>query len=119
MQDDKVWLCHSQDVYAEDLVHRMPADASTMSPIEKAFEGLASRWVEAEACSGAAASPDLGCTSPDVEVQEVNASGASGTSFTRVMIGNVTLEVLRQIANDPGGRELCRYVENQPRTHIC
>ena len=97
----------------------MPADASTMSPIEKAFEGLASRWVEAEACSGAAASPDLGCTSPDVEVQEVDAPGASGASFTRVMIGSVRPEVLRQIADDPGGRELCRYGENQPRTHIC
>ncbi len=81
-----------------------------MSHIEKAFEGLASKWVEAEACSGKAVSPDLGCTSPDVEVQEDNASGASGLSFTRVMIGNVRPEVLQQIANDPGGRELCRCV---------
>ncbi len=60
--------CWLQDVYAEDLVHRMPGDTSTMAPLERAFEHLAAQWVEAETCSGAAASPDL---EPDhyVEVQ--------------------------------------------------
>ena len=51
--------CWLQDVYAEDLVHRMPGDTSTMAPLERAFEHLAAQWVEAETCSGAAASPDL------------------------------------------------------------
>lgn len=97
-----------QDVYSEDLVHRMPADTSTMLPIEKAFEGLATLWVEAEACSGAAACPDMD-PDHDVEVQEADPAGAGGSSFTRVMIGNVKQEVLSQIDKDHNGQQLCRY----------
>ncbi len=55
-------------MYAEDLVHRMPGDISTMAPMEKAFEHLAAQWVEAETCSGVAASPDRD-PECDVEIQ--------------------------------------------------
>ena len=44
----------------------MPGDVSTMAPMEKAFEHLAAQWVEAETCSGVAASPDL---DPECEVE--------------------------------------------------
>ena len=82
------WHC-TQDVYAEDLVHRSPGDASTLTPIETAFEPLAQSWVAAETDTGAA-------------------EGAGGSSFTRVMIGQVKPNILRQIADEPGMQQLCR-----------
>ena len=110
-----------QDVYVEELVTRSPADPSTVSAIEKAFEDRAREWVEAEAHSGAQACPDMGpVDSPDdsvgqdADVQEVNppggsSSGSSGAaSFTRVMIGNVKPKVLSQIVGDRDGHQLCR-----------
>lgn len=39
-----------QDVYAEDLVHRLPGDTSTLASMERGpFEALARSWVAAEA----------------------------------------------------------------------
>ena len=41
-----------QDVYAEDLVHRAPGDASTLAPMEAAFGPLAHAWLAAETGAG-------------------------------------------------------------------
>ena len=92
-------------------MHRMPADTSTMSSIEKAFEPLARGWVEAEAHSDARACPDAGpIRDQEMEVLEVDPPGSTevGSSFTPVLIGNVKPEVLRQIAEDLDGLQLCR-----------
>lgn len=78
----------TQDVYAEDLVHRSPGDASTLTPIETAFQPLVQSWVAAEVDAGA--------------------EEAGGSSFTRVMIGQVKPNVLCQIADEPGMQQLCR-----------
>ena len=95
-----------QDVYAEDLVHRLPADPSTLSPLEKEFEGLTRSWVDAEAHSGARTCPDVLGRGQEDEVIDLSSGGSF--SFTRVMIGNVKPGVLKEIAEDFGGQELCR-----------
>ena len=41
-------------------------------------------------------------------VQEAHPKDAGGSSFTRVMIGNVRPDVLSQIHMDDEGRQLCR-----------
>lgn len=91
----------------EDLVHREPADDSTMSSMEKAFEGLAAQWVKAEACIGSEACPDL--MPNHVEAQEAGSSGNGNSSFTRVMIGDVKKEWLSQVTQDVDGQKICRY----------
>lgn len=76
----------------EDMVHRNPADASTLSPMEQPFS-VARSWVAAE--EGGEASG-----------QGTEAGG--GPSFTRVVIGDLKPDVLRQIMDDEQGTHICQ-----------
>ena len=78
-----------QDVYAEDLVHRSPGDASTLAAVESGFEPLATSWVEIEAMAD-------------------SAEDVAGKSFTRVLIGQVKPNILRQIADQWAMKQLRR-----------
>ncbi len=78
-----------QDVYAEDLVHRSPGDASTLTAIESAFQPLTQAWVAAEVDADA--------------VEE-----GIGNSFTRVTIGQLKPTILRQIADEAAMQQLRR-----------
>jgi hypothetical protein len=76
-----------QEVYAEDMVHRNPADASTLSTTEHPFS-VAHAWVAAEG--------------EDVD------EGGAGPTFTRVVIGDLKPDVLRQIMDDEQGTYICQ-----------
>ena len=68
---------HVQDVYAEDLVHRAPGDASTLAPWEAAFDQLSRAWVAAETGDGGQGSlPQAGALQPIPE----EAGSAAGPS---------------------------------------
>lgn len=92
-------------------MHRNPGDASMLAPAEAAFAPLVRSWVAAEpGASAAAPANDGGVTgggdatadpAPDPE-------GAAGGSFTRVVVSSLKPEILRQIADDEGGQQLCR-----------
>jgi hypothetical protein len=77
-----------QEVYVEDMVHRNPADPSTLSPAEQPFS-VARTWVAAED-------------------EEAGAGGGTGPSFTRVVIGDLKPDVLRQIMDDEQGTHICQ-----------
>lgn len=79
-----------QDVYAEDLMHRSPRDASTLAAIESGFEPLAKAWVAAEAMA-------------DTSEEE-----GAGKSFTRVLIGQIKPNILCQIADQSAMKQLRR-----------
>eukprot|EP00887_Chlorella_sp_A99_P005757 scaffold1.g5757.t1 len=73
-----------QDVYVEDMVHRNPGDASTLAPHEQPFAATRA-WVAGEA---------------DVS--------SAGGSFTRVVVGDLKPDVLRQIMDDEKGAVICQ-----------
>jgi len=81
-----------QEVYVEDMVHRNPADPSTLSPAEQPFS-VARAWVAAEGEEAGAA---------------WEAGGGTGPSFTRVVIGDLKPDVLRQIMDDEQGTHICQ-----------
>jgi hypothetical protein len=76
-------------VYAEDMVHRNPADPSTLSPAEQPFSA-AHAWVAAEG--------------------EEGGGGGAGPSFTRVVIGDLKPDVLRQLMDDERGAHVCQVL---------
>ena len=99
----------------EDLLHRNPGNASTLAPAEAAFAPLVAAWVAAEpgarnGASGAAEGPSSA------------ADGEAGGSFTRVVVSSLKPEILRLIADEEGGQQLCRqaptsqYPEPAPKT---
>ena len=87
-----------QAVYEEDLLHRMPGDVSTLGPLERSFP-ITEAWVEAERPS---------------------AGGGAG-SWTRIVIGELKPEVLKQIVDMEGRKQLCRFVSvcMMPTTCVC
>ncbi len=90
----------------EDLLHRNPGNASTLAPAEAAFAPLVKAWVAAE--PGARGSADGAAEAPaDAEGE------AAGSSFTRVVVSSLKPEILRQIADEEGGQQLCRYAPAQ------
>ena len=73
----------AQDVYVEEMVHRNPGDASTLAPMEQPFS-VTRAWVAGEA-------------------EQTGAAGAASSGFTRVVIGDLKPDVLRQIMKDGEG----------------
>ena len=86
----------------EDLLHRNPGNAATLAPAEAAFAPLVKAWVAAEpgARDGAGSAAE-GPAEPEGET--------AGGSFTRVVVSSLKPEILRQIADEEGGQQLCRY----------
>ena len=84
-----------QEVYVEDMVHRNPGDPSTLTAMEQPFS-VARAWVAAEG------EPDGGALG--------GALGGDGTagSFTRVVIGDLKPDVLRQIMDGEQGGHVCQ-----------
>lgn len=77
----------------EDMIHRNPADASTLAPHELPF-AVTHQWVAEEAPGQAA----LG-----------SGTGSSGSgSFTRVVVGDLKPDVLSQIMDDEEGAVICQ-----------
>ena len=113
------WAPTPQDVYVEDLLHRNPGDASTLAPTEAAFAPLVKAWVAAEpgAHGAAARGLALGAAEPGARDGAGGAAegpadpegAAAGGSFTRVVVSSLKPEILRQIADEEGGQQLCRY----------
>ena len=84
---------HLQAVYEEDLVHRMPGDASTLGQFEAGYP-VAKAWIGEEQAR-----------------QESAASDPAQDSFTRVVVGELKPEVLHHIGNASGREQLCRLVK--------
>lgn len=80
----------------EDMVHRNPGDSSTLTAMEQPFS-MARAWVAAEG-------------EPDGGVLDGAPGGADGTgpSFTRVVIGDLKPDVLRQIMDGEQGGHVCQ-----------
>lgn len=87
-------------MYEEDLLHRMPGDASTLSAIEAQFP-VAQAWVAKERHQ-----------SPSQAERVVDSQQAQpppeGHSFTRVIITDLKPEVLEQIADSDRYDQVCR-----------
>ena len=87
-------------MYEEDLVHRMPGDASTLSPIEAQFP-VAQQWVAAERQQ-----------SPSQEERIADSQQAfpspESHSFTRVVVAELKPEVLQQITDIDRYEQVCR-----------
>lgn len=83
----------------EEMIHRNPADPSTLSSAEQPFS-CARTWVAAEG--------------EDAE------AGGTGPSFTRVVISDLKPDVLRQIMADEQGTHICQVgdmaAENEARS---
>jgi hypothetical protein len=76
---------NQEAVYEEDMVHRNPGDTSTLNSMEARFP-VTHNWVH----------------------EEVKLTTASPTSgFTRVIIGDLKPQILRQLADDQGGAKIC------------
>jgi len=75
-----------ESVYEGDMVHRNPGDASTVASMEQPFTA-AKKWVLDETQSG---------------------NSGTESSFTRVIIGNLKMEILEQLSDDIQGTHLCR-----------
>ncbi len=82
-----------QEVYVEDMVHRNPCDPSTLAPMERPF-AVARSWLAGEG-------------EPE-DSEEAGSSSGTGASFTRVVIGDLKLDVLRQIMDDEAGTHICQ-----------
>ncbi|KAL4443930.1 hypothetical protein ABPG75_011667 [Micractinium tetrahymenae] len=81
-----------EEVYVEDMVHRNPADPSTLAPMEQPFAAARS-WVAGEG---------------EAEDGGEGGAGGAGPSFTRVVIGDLKPDVLRQIMDDEAGSHICQ-----------
>ncbi len=86
-------------MYEEDLVHRLPGDASTLSPTEVIFPA-AHEWVANERQPSPSQVAD--------RVADSQQSTAAGHSFTRVVIADLKPEVLQQIADSDRYEQVCR-----------
>lgn len=84
----------AQEVYVEDMVHRNPGDTSTLTAMEQPFS-VARAWVAAEG------EPDGGALGGD-------GTAGTGPSFTRVVIGDLKPDVLRQIMDGEQGGHVCQ-----------
>lgn len=76
---------NQEAVYEEDMVHRNPGDTSTLGTMEARFP-VTHSWVHEEV--------------------KLNAAGPT-SGFTRVMIGDLKPQILRQLADDQGGAKIC------------
>lgn len=90
-----------QSVYEEDLVHRLPGDASTLSPTEAMFPA-AHEWVAGELQQTPAQAADRVADSQELQAVP------SDHSFTRVVIADLKPEVLQQIADSDKYEQVCR-----------
>ncbi|KAK9820414.1 hypothetical protein WJX72_010046 [[Myrmecia] bisecta] len=72
---------NSQAVYEEDILHRCPGSASTITPIEQPF-AMVQDWVAAES---------------EAEV-----------GFTRVVVGQLKPDIMEQIADAEQAQQVCR-----------
>ena len=82
----------------EDMVHRNPGDTSTLTAMEQPFS-VARAWVAAEGePDGGALGGELGGGS----------TAGTGPSFTRVVIGDLKPDVLRQIMDGEQGGHVCQ-----------
>jgi hypothetical protein len=75
-----------QAVYEEDMIHRNPGDASTLSPMETPFSAATQAWMEAE----------------------TDVNNSNSTSFTRVIIGDVKPDILKQMMGGERATTVCR-----------
>ncbi|KAL0055144.1 hypothetical protein WJX82_007626 [Trebouxia sp. C0006] len=91
----------SKSVYEEDLVHRLPGDASTLSPTEGMFPA-AHDWVAGELQQTPAQAADRVADSQQLQ------AAPSDHSFTRVVIADLKPEVLQQIADSDKYEQVCR-----------
>lgn len=76
---------HLQAVYEEDLIHRQAGAASTLNKQEESFP-VTKKWI-----------------------QEEKGSGPVGNSFTRIVIGELKAEILKDLGSAAGREQLCRY----------
>ena len=87
-------------MYEEDLVHRMPGDASTLSANEAHFP-VAHAWVASERQQSPSQADKV------VDSQQAQPQ-LEGHSFTRVIIADLKPEVLEQIADADRYEQVCR-----------
>ena len=73
-----------QAVYEEDLIHRQPGIASTLNKQEEGFP-VSKKWI-----------------------QEEKGSGPTSNSFTRIVIGELKTEILKELGSTTGREQLCR-----------
>ena len=88
-------------MYEEDLVHRLPGDASTLTPTETLFP-TAHEWVASERQQ----SPSQGVDK--VADSQQPPPAVPGHSFTRVVVADLKAEVLEQIADANRYEQVCR-----------
>ena len=71
-----------------------------MSAMEAGFQPLVQSWVAEE-------------TQQQQQQQQHDADGGGARdSFTRVLIGQIKPEVLRQISSDEAGQQICRWLDS-------
>ena len=94
-----------QAVYEGDLVHRLPGDPSTMSPVERTFSKCVD-WVARELQHP----PQSQDPSSQLVAESPQASQAQapGSSFTRVVVADLKPEVLQQISDADRYATVCR-----------
>lgn len=86
------YMVRIQAVYEEDLIHRQPGVAGPLNASEEGFPATR-KWIAEE-------------TICDLE----DGSAASVSSFTRIVIGELKPEILRDLGCAQGREQLCRQV---------
>lgn len=94
-----------QAVYEGDLVHRLPGDPSTMSPVERTFSKCAD-WVARELQQ--LPQPQDPSSQLVAESPQDSQAPPPGSSFTRVVIADLKPEVLQQISDADRYATVCR-----------
>ena len=89
-----------QSVYEEDLVHRIPGDASTLNPVEAQFP-VAKDWVASEL-------QQFPSQEERVADSQQSHPSSKGHSFTRVIVADLKPEVLQQITDTDRYEQVCR-----------
>eukprot|EP00775_Hariotina_reticulata_P002831 gene2831-3124_t len=90
--------CEGEVVYEEDMLHRLPGDASSILACEEGFP-LAAVLLQQEVVEGESA------TCP---VSNTDACSSSNASFTRVMVHDLKPDVLEQLLDRDNGQSILR-----------